>query len=171
MWKYIVTGLMIITGAYGFGYALCADFRNELEQLKIQRRILFNIESEIVYLHRTLDEIFDIVSEKTIYPYNKFLLKNAIALRERNGNGVSQIWNNNICMVENILNKKSITYLTKIGKILGNEDIKAQVGEIKMLEKEIDDEIECLEKQLSQKEKIIKTLSLLSGIFILIVFI
>lgn len=170
MWRYIVTDLMIISGAYGFGYALCNDFRNDIEHLKMQRRILFNIESEIIYLHRTLDEIFEVISEKTIYPYNKFLQKNAKALRERSGKGIIQIWNNNICIIEKILNKKTIKYLIKMGKILGNEDGNAQVGEIKLLEKEIDDEIECLEKQLSQKEKIIKTLSLLSGIFILIVF-
>ena len=64
MWAYFIAGLMVISGAFGFGNAICLDLKNEIYNLKIQRKILFGIEREIVYLHRTMEEIFEIVSLK-----------------------------------------------------------------------------------------------------------
>ncbi|MBQ2407152.1 MAG: stage III sporulation protein AB [Lachnospiraceae bacterium] len=173
MWAYFIAGLMVISGAFGFGNAICLDLKNEIYNLKIQRKILFGIEREIVYLHRTMEEIFEIVSLKIERPYDHFLMSVSEQMKMRNGEGLWELWGKNIDILKAQVNcsKKVIDNLQQIGKVLGYEDDKAQIGAIKILQSEMDKMIEELEIQRSQKEKLIKTLSLLSGVFLLILFI
>ena len=62
-----------MTGALGFGWSLCGEMNSDIRHLKQQKQILLNISGEITYLHRPMEEIFDIIADKAEMPYDLFL--------------------------------------------------------------------------------------------------
>ena len=48
---------------------------------------------EITYLHRPMEEIFDLIAPKAEPPYHLFLEEIAQRMRERDGKSLVQLWN------------------------------------------------------------------------------
>ena len=73
MWQKFIAGTCVMTGALGFGWSLCNEMSSQIWHLKQQKQILLYIVGEITYLHRPMEEIFDMISAKAAHPYDQFL--------------------------------------------------------------------------------------------------
>lgn len=172
MWQKIIASACVMTGALGFGWSLCGEMNSDIQHLKQQKQILLYIAGEITYLHRPLEEIFDIIAARTEPPYSLFLQDVSQEMKERNGKSLIHIWN------EVIYNRKDQTefsqigkeYLTKMGDCFEYEGEQLQVEALELFERELDNEIDRLTMKRNENSRLIKALSTLTGILCIILF-
>lgn len=93
MWQKFIAGACVMTGALGFGWSLCGEMNHDIALLKQQKQILLYMIGEITYLHRPMEEIFDLIALKADPPYNLFLAEIAQKMKERDGRSLIQLWN------------------------------------------------------------------------------
>lgn len=172
MWQKFVAGACVMTGALGFGWSLCGEMSSDIRHLKQQKQILLYIAGEITYLHRPMEEIFDIIAGRAEPPYNLFLHDVSRRLKERNGNSLIRIWN------EAVRDRKGgadfsqtgMEYLAKMGNCFEYEGEQLQVEALRLFEMEIDSEIDRLTAKRNENSRLIKALSTLTGILCIILF-
>lgn len=173
MWQKTIAGMLVITGAFGFGRALCQDMNCILFHLKEQKRIILYIINEISFLHKPMQEIFEAMEEKLNGPYRSFIGNIVIEMKKGSGRNLEEIWDKEIKKIkaERIYPKIAIENLFKFSKCFGKEKDQMQMGEYRLLELELDEEIKRLIKEKEEKSKLIQTLSILAGVFCVVLFI
>lgn len=160
-----------MTGAVGFGLALCGELSSEISHLKKQKELLLYIIGEITYLHRPAAEILHIAAERIGEPYAEFLGSTAAQLDERSGRPLSEIWSRNIMLIkEEQLPKEALRYMERMGACFGCEGDKMQAESFRLFEHELDDRISVLSARRSENSRLIRALSALTGILCIVLF-
>ncbi len=172
MWQKFVAGACVMTGALGFGWSLCGEMNSDIRHLKQQKQILLNSSGEITYLHRPMEEIFDIIADKAEMPYDLFLRNVSQGMKARDGKSLVSIWNVAVRDRKNgaDLSQIAITYLEKMGNCFEYEGERLQVEALRLFEREIDSEIDRLTVKKNENSRLIKALSTLTGILCIILF-
>lgn len=172
MWQKLIASALVMTGAVGFGYVLCGEMNSEIKHLKTQKQILIYIIGEISYLHRPIEEIMDIIAEKIETPYNYFLTNVSQKIQERNGKELMSLWDESIDDMCNkvSISKTALNFLRRMGYCLGCEGDKLQVEALRLFESELDAGIEDALTKKEENSKLIKSLSALTGILCIVLF-
>lgn len=172
MWQKFVAGACVMTGALGFGWSLCSEMSSDIQHLKQQKQILLYISGEIAYLHRPMEEIFDLTAGKVEAPYDFFLREVSHKMKERSGYSLMRIWNDAICDRKSgaDFSQTAADYLTKMGNCFEYEGEQLQVEALRLFERELDSEIETLTAKKNENSRLIKALSTLTGILCIILF-
>ncbi len=169
MWQKFVASACVMTGALGFGWSLCSEMSNQIWHLKQQKQILLYISGEIIYLHRPMEEIFDMISTKAESPYDQFLKEVSQRMKERNGKSLISIWNESIQSTVGLI-QTGRDYLIKMGDCFAYEGEQLQVQALGLFETELDSEIDRLTQKKNENSRLIKALSTLTGILCIILF-
>lgn len=169
MWQKFVASACVMTGALGFGWSLCSEMSNQIWHLKQQKQILLYISGEITYLHRPMEEIFDMISTKAESPYDQFLKEVSQRMKERNGKSLISIWNESIQSTVGLI-QTGRDYLIKMGDCFAYEGEQLQVQALGLFETELDSEIDRLTQKKNENSRLIKALSTLTGILCIILF-
>lgn len=172
MWQKLIAGACVMTGALGFGWSLCREMSCEIQHLKQQKQMLLYMIGEITYLHRPMEEIFDIISEKITAPYDCFLKELSRKLKERDGRSLIHLWQEtlNRIKLETDISEKGLCYLEKMGNCFACEGDKLQVGTLELFELELDSEIDRLTAKKDENSRLIQALSTLTGILCIVLF-
>ncbi|MDE5823498.1 MAG: stage III sporulation protein AB [Lachnospiraceae bacterium] len=172
MWQKLVAGACVMTGALGFGWSLCGEMNSDIQHLRQQKQILLYISGEITYLHRPMEEIFDLIACKAESPYDLFLSDVSRSMKERNGNSLINIWNEAIHARKNGVDfsQTGLEYLAKMGNCFEYEGEQLQVEALRLFELELDSEIDRLTVRKNENSRLIKALSTLTGILCIILF-
>lgn len=172
MWKKAFAGILVIIGTQGFGYALCQDIQCRLYHNSQQKELLLYMVREISFLHRPIAEILESASELLDTPYNKFTQTVARRMGEGKGESLGTIWQEETDRLKNsrCYPKKSIQNLSKIGKYIGCEEDEMQVETLNIMRMELDEEIKRTRHERDEKGKLIRPLSLIAGIFCVVLF-
>lgn len=97
MWQKLIAGACVMTGALGFGWSLCGEMNRDIQHLKMQKQILvYMMEKSHIYTYFSMEEIFDMVSEKAGSPYDAFFQKVSQRMKERDGMTLLLIWNETV---------------------------------------------------------------------------
>lgn len=173
LWGKIVAGVFVLIGTQGFGVALNQEMKCYLYHMNEQKQLLLYIIREISFLHRPMQEIFLSVAERIQKPYDSFLKTVALRMEDGSGKSLLDIWEEEIN--ELYKNKcypnKTFSYLTHMKRCFRCEDHKMQKEAFQMLCQELEEEMNKLKKSKEEKEKLIRTLSLLAGILCIVIFI
>jgi stage III sporulation protein AB len=157
-------------GAVGFGYSLCMDMDRNIDELKIEKRMLLYIIGEINYIHRPMEEILDSMSEDMALrrekPFDGFLKDVVYKLNERKGKSLKTIWLEEIPSVS----KQAFFYLRRMADCFDCEGCGLQVDSLELLKNDIDCEIRNLEEVKKENGRLIKALSTLTGIMCIVLF-
>lgn len=172
MWQKLIAGACVMTGSLGFGWSLCREMSCEIQQLKQQKQMLLYMIGEITYLHRPMEEIFDIISVKTTAPYDMFLEEMSQNMKERNGRSLTILWQEAIAhlRLKTNISEKGICYLEKMGTCFECEGDGLQIGTLELFGLELDNEIDRLMAKKEENSKLIRALSTLTGILCIILF-
>ena len=172
MWEKAFAGILVIIGAQGFGYALCQDMQCRLYHNNQQKELLLYMVREISFLHRPMVEILETVSEQLNKPYSEFTKEVARRMEEGNGEGLGTIWQEETNKLKNsrCYPKTSIQNLSKIGKCIGCEEDEMQIETLNIMRMELDEEIKRTRRERDEKGKMIRPLSLIAGIFCVVLF-
>lgn len=172
MWQKFVAGACVMTGALGFGWSLCGEMNSDIWHLKQQKQILLYISGEIAYLHRPMEEIFDLIAGKAEPPYDLFFSDVSGKMKERNGDSLIPIWNAAIYDRKNSadFSQTGIEYLARMGGCFAYEGEQLQVEALRLFELELDSGIDRLTAKKNENSRLIKALSTLTGILCIILF-
>ena len=172
MWQKFIAGACVMTGARRFGWSLCGEMNHDISLLKQQKQILLYIIGEITYLHRPMEEIFDLIAQKTEPPYDLFLDEIAQKMKERDGRSLIQLWNETVHDRQDKAELSQITrmYLSKMGNCFEYEGEQLQVEALGLFGTELDSEIDRLTAKRNENSRLIKALSTLTGILCIILF-
>jgi len=169
MWQKFIAGACVMTGALGFGWSLCGEMSSQIWHLKQQKQILLYIAGEIAYLHRPMEEIFDMISTKAESPYDQFLREVSLRMKARNGKSLIAIWNETIQDRGDFM-QIGKDYLLKMGDCFAYEGEQIQVEALGLFGTELDSEIDRLTEKKNENSRLIKALSTLTGILCIILF-
>lgn len=159
-------------GACGFGMALCQEMRCILYHLEEQKRMLLYFERETDFLHRPIQESFDVIADRLLPPYCEFANHIADAMCHSEGKSFREIWQEELekTYKNRCYPKEILRYLIRIGDGIGSEEDTLQVELCGLLRKELEEEIERLKIEKSQKGRVIHTMSLVCGILCVVLF-
>lgn len=171
MWGKTIAGIFIITGAFGFGRALCQDMNCTLKHLKEQKHMLIYMINEISFLHKPMQEVFESIEEKINEPYKKFINSVLNTMYKGSGAKLEDVWENEIkrMLKESLYPKLAIDYLYRFKRCFRGDKDRLQVEQLRLLEAELEEEIKTLVKEKDEKGRLIQTLSILAGVFCVIV--
>lgn len=172
MWQKFVAGACVMTGALGFGWAICSEMNSDIWHLKQQKQMLLYMAGEIAYLHRPMEEIFDIMAGRAAAPYDLFLGAVSQGMRERDGRSLICIWK------EAVQDRASgadfpplgIDHLIKMGNCFACEGEQLQVEALRLFGLELDSEIDRLTVKKNENSRLVRALSTLTGILCIILF-
>ena len=172
MWQKLIACACVMTGAVGFGYAVCREMSCEIQHLKLQKQIVSYMTGEITYLRRPMEEVLDIISERVEAPYDTFLEDVSLKMKERNGMGLRDLWKREVdgLRSESGLSDKALNYLEKMAGCFGCEGDLLQVEALGIFERELDVEIDRLLGRKEENGRLIRALSALVGIFCIVFF-
>jgi stage III sporulation protein AB len=173
MWQKLVAAAFVMTGAYGFGYSICRDMSRDIAELKIEKQMLLYMMGEISYLHRPLEEIFDILSERVEKPFDWFLIEVCTKMRKRNGRSLKDIWNGELesFSTEYGISGRAIAYLERMAGYFECEGDMIQIEALKLLKHDIEQEIAELAEKKRENDRLIRVLSTLAGILCIVLLI
>ena len=172
MWQKFIAGTFVMTGALGFGWALCREMNSEIQHLKAQKQILLYMIGEISYLHRPIEELMDIIAEKVEAPYNSFLMTVSQKLQERSGKELINLWQEGIedIFYKTDISKTALSYFERMGNCFGCEGDKLQVEALRLFESELDAGINKALTKKEENSRLIRALSTLTGILCIVLF-
>lgn len=172
MWQKFIAGACVMTGALGFGWSLCGEMNSDIWHLKQQKQILLYISGEVTYLHRPMEEIFDLIADRAEQPYDLFLGEVARRMKERNGSALTGIWSEAVHRRRGSaeFSQAGIEYLAKMGNCFEYEGERLQAEALRLFEMEIDSEIDRLTVKRNENSRLIRALSTLTGILCIILF-
>lgn len=162
-----------MTGAFGFGYALCQEMNNVLFNFKEQKRLLLYIINGISFMHMPMEEILRTSGDRLKEPYRAFASKIAERMEQRSGKALYEIWQDEVRLLQKSgqCPKAAAATLLRIGESFGCEGDKMQIDALRLIEAELADEIDNRTHENEDKEKLIRTLSVLAGLFCVVLFI
>ena len=162
-----------MTGAFGFGYALCQEMNNVLFNFKEQKRMLLYIINEISFMHKPMEEIFYSFGGRLKEPYASFALRIAEQMASRNGKTLCEIWHDEARLLQRSKEcpKAAAAMLFRIGESLGYDGDKMQIDALRLIDAELSEEIENRTRENEDKCKLVRTLSVLAGLFCVVLLI
>ena len=172
MWQKLVAGVCVMTGAVGFGLALCGEMSSEIRHLKLQKQIVSYMKGEIAYLRRPMEEVLDIISERMEPPYDIFLEQIAQRMKERSGKGLMELWKEEVyeLKMKSDIPVRASGYLERIGECFGCEGDRLQVQTLELFERELDMEIDKRLQKRKENDRLVRVLSTLAGILGIVFF-
>ena len=172
MWQKTVAAALVLCGAQGFGYALCQEMKCMLYHDTEQKQMLLYMTREIAFLHRPIQEILEQRGEKLQEPYRSLTLEVACQMKKEDGRSLHTLWNEQTYKLRErrYYPPAAMDNLARIGECLGCEEDERQIASLRLLMGNLDDEIEKIKCRKEERSRLIQTLSLLAGIFCIVLF-
>lgn len=159
----ILISIVIISSYIGFLKSKVFDYR-VLELSKFQNALVM-FESKLKFTYEPIKEIFEEISKVIYKDENNIFLYTS--MEEKN---IYNAWCKGI--EKNIfLNNEDKNVIKMMGKLLGKTDINGQLGEISLGLDLINKQIEKAECEKEKSSKLYKTMGIIIGIGISIIFI
>lgn len=166
-----LTGVfLLIGGAVGFSYSLCNDRRAQLQLLKEIRYMYQLMQSEMQYTRVPLPQIFKNLSSTISAPLGNILWRIAEGMTLAQEQSFEEIWQKEMAagLKNNTLTKEQKKALFRFPECVTLSDCD---GQAKALQRQVDEFgrwILQLEEEEKSKNKVIMSLGLAVGIFLVI---
>ena len=165
--KFLDMILIIVICAY-IGINKAKSFSTRVLKLR-DLKSAFNIfKTKLEFTYEPVKEIFCEISE-LVYSNKKNIFKSYV--ENMNQDNFNDAWN--LAVAENSfsLSKEDIKIISSFGNLLGKTDIKGQINEIELANNFLDKQIIEAEETRKKNDKLYKSLGVIIGITIVIIFI
>lgn len=162
--------LLLMAGCSGLGVNRVAEEKRRIRELREIRRIVTRIQNEMVYGKRTLPEICLLLGRCMEEPYRTAFLMIYRKFMENDGSVLERIWKEELeaCMKNLPLRREEKDILCNMPAYLGSLDEKHQAAEIGQSLDGLAAHIAQAEAGYENKAKVIMSISVTAGIFIVI---
>lgn len=169
-----VAGTVLIMGAASyFAVSYNQTLERRIQELRKLYSILLQLKSEIQYMCNTLPECFLKLSENQKEPFESWMKQLLCKMEEDSELSFGDIWREELIKLQekSALEKEDVEPLFELSDKLGNADVTAQLKAIDYALLHIERNRTTLEGEVTQKKKVVVTLSLFCGFMMLILFI
>lgn len=170
--------IFIMCGACASAYVLCAKAQNRIVELNIIKNFLIMLKGEIRYSLSPLPDGFNTISDKLIRDEEAFLSiflkKLSNELQEMKCTSFMQAWTGNVNLYikgKTSLNNKDIDEFIQLGSNLGYLDSQMQLNTIDMYLEKISQNLDSSNKELKDKCRVYKCVTIALGLFTSIIVI
>lgn len=162
--------LLLMTGCIGLGINKVAEEKRRIRELREIRRIVQRIQSEMVYGKRTLPEICLLLSQCMKEPYQRAFLEIFQCLEENDGSTFESIWKErmNACMETMPLKEEEKEILRCLPEQNGILDETIQAADVGQSLDILTEHIRQAEAEYENKSKVIISISVMAGLFLVI---
>lgn len=152
------------------GFRIGETYRARIGNLYTLKRMAQLFEGEIRYGNALLEEVFVSCARRLPEPFATFLSQIGQKLSVLPGVLLGDIWEREVkeSLKQTCLTRQDKEELRLFGRQLGHLDIQMQQKVIKQYESVLDRELEELQGEAQKKQKLYRTLGVLSGLFVLI---
>lgn len=167
VFKNIILIMLFFSFCYMGNYK-AKELENRVVELNSFQNALVMFKSKLEFTHEPLKQIFNDIS-KTIYKNkeNIFLISLKSDLKN-----INLAWEESIRGFYNTnLTKEDKQIISMLGKMLGKTDISGQVSEIELSQKLIENQIKKAENEKEKNYKLYKSMGMILGAGICIIFI
>ena len=169
-----ITGVMcVLIGCIGYGIERIGRERSRVEHLREMIRIIGRMQDEISYGKHTLPEICLILSEYCNAYYRSFFREIYEGTNHGNGTSFDCIWEQQmgLCLRDAPLTEEEKDILRNLPQSLGMQDEKLQAEHIGRSMDLLGRKCRKAEDSYGNKARMILSVSLLTGVFLIILLI
>lgn len=162
--------ILLMTGCVGFGINRVLDEKRRIRELREIRKIILRVQSEMVYGKRTLPEICLMLGQYMEEPYRQAFTDIFKRMEKNDGSILSDIWYEEmrLCMKGLPLKEDEKEILTKLPALNGIIDETNQAQNIGRSIDIIDERIRRAESEYEGKSRVIFSISVMAGLFLVI---
>lgn len=162
--------ILLMMGCVGLGVSKVSEEKRRINELRAIRRVIFRIQSEMAYGKRTLPEICLILSKCTEDTYKQAFLEIYNKFKENDGSILEDIWKAKLekCMKELPLKEDEKAVLIRLPEHLGILDETIQAKNIGQSLDMIEERIKNAEHEYEGKSRVIMSISVMTGLFLII---
>lgn len=161
---------LLMTGCIGLGISRVSDEQRRIRELREIHRIILRIQNEMAYGKRTLPEICLLLSQYAKEPYRQTFSEIFNKLEENDGSILNNIWKEKFeaCMKGLPLKEEEKAVLIGLTEQLGIMDEEAQAVNIGQSLDMIKERIHRTESEYENKSRVIMSISVMAGLFLII---
>jgi len=159
---------LIFTSCSLVGILIAKTYKNRVNDLLEMKSALNILETKINFTYEPIPEIFKEISESVEINVGNIFLK---ACTEMKNKTAGNAWTIALDLSETNMKAEDIDILKRLNKLLGKTDAEGQISEIKLIKSFLDKQIEKAIKEQEKNEKLFRTLGILTGFTIVIIFI
>lgn len=162
--------VLLLLGAAGFSFGLCREQRKRIELLQEMKYLYQLLQEEIRYAGLPFPEIFCRVSEKLKEPFGSALRVIGEGLTRETKGSLSDIWQKEIktALLRTPLSKSEKELLFRLPESAGMEERQGQANALERYVEELDRWIKQAEEEEKNKNKVIMSLGIAGGVFLVI---
>lgn len=154
--------------ALGFWYSLNA--RKRIRNLRLIQTVLHMLKGEIGFTGRVLEEAFDDISRRVEEPFSGFFAGISRKMQDRKGDGLAQLWQESEDAFQGSgLKKEDLELFRKLGSELGFFDVDMQLRTLELLEVQVKESVERLEKNCEASCRMYQSLGILGALTVVVV--
>lgn len=168
----ILGGALVLLAAVFYGFRLSMEQQEHLDQLLAMKEMFLMMAGEISYTKTPLREAFFRISEQNKEPFSGFL-KQAAEELEENQESIGVFWRNLVDREEArfLFSREEKELLKRAGENFGYLDGQMQLKNLELYIGQAEVMIERFQKELKEKQKLAQTLSVMCGLFVIILLI
>jgi len=151
---------MILLSGAGLGFNKSRELGNRKKHLEMLMRMIILLKGEIRYGNTSLYDAFTGAAGKLEGKYREFFLNTAEEIKKKKGKPFGEIFRS--CARES-LDDQNFTREEKEKIFLGMD---MQLRQLQLLEEDLENEIQELNKDLKEKKKLYQSLGILLGILL-----
>lgn len=158
-------GVLVLLASWGYGAGLIAQVRSRRDHLSACRELLELLLGEIKYGKTPLGDAFVGIAQRLGEPFQTALVQISEELADRQCASLQEIWNARFRekQKELLFSDEEMHVLYGIGKNLGYLDADMQMRHLALCQKQVEEFQERTKRELREKTKLYRSLSLAAG--------
>ncbi len=158
----------IFIGISTVGVLISNKYRDRVKELKEIKKALNMFETKIKFTYEPIPEIFQDISDNLIDNIAYMFRQASNTMQQKSAR---QAWEEALESSNFNITKEDIDILKGFGKLLGKTDMQGQLNQIQLTTNFVDIQIIKAEKEYEKNAKLYKTLSLVTGLALVIILI
>lgn len=168
----IIGIILVLLASWGYGTGLIHRLNQHRDQLFSLGELIDLFLGEIQYGKLPLQEACTQIGNRIQPPYREVLCSIGSRLSEKRYESFEVVWKEQFQKKEKefFFTDREKTVLWGVGKNLGYLDVDAQIRHLQLYKNEIHNLLEQLEKSMKEKKKVYRSVSLMVGAMVILLF-
>ena len=169
----IIGIIVVLAASWGYGSGLIYRLNQHRSQLFSLRELIDLFLGEIQYGKVPLQEACIAIGDRLPEPFREVLSSISEELSGKKYQSFESVWREQFHLKEKEFSfteqEKSVLY--GVGKNLGYLDVEAQLRHLQLYQREVDELLEQLQRNIKEKKKVYRSVSLMVGAMVILLFI
>ncbi|MCI9176453.1 MAG: hypothetical protein HFH49_16275 [Lachnospiraceae bacterium] len=168
----LLGSILVLSASLLYGWKVNEEQKEHVEQLIAMKEMFLMLQGEISYARTPLREAFLQIAAQGKEPFSGFLKQAAEGMREQEGS-MGEFWGRLVdeAAGEFYFTREEQGLLKRAGENFGYLDVQMQLKNLELYMEQAEVFIQNAQKELKDRQKIARTLSLMCGLFLVILLI